>query len=363
MDFVNALFEPEVLRESLGFEPHSTHRRTDWGRVELAPLVAAEDAEKPVDDGELRDPLTQPRPEREERRAQLEAAQVAQRIRALVESRVEVTGPGGVHHAIGYDDVIVLARARTHVQWLERALTAAQIPFTGTARGSLLETAEARDLTALLRWLDAPHRDLELAQVLRSPLFSLSDENLIALARDVKTNGGTWSEALQRLSMSLPDLRHAAALLLRWQPLAARLPAHDLLDGIVCEANAAARYEAALPEIPKARVRANLGAFLQLALEADSGRFPSLSRFLRYLEEQARSQKDAPDEAPPAASAGFVRIMTIHAAKGLEAPAVFISTAAACRSSAPRAGWWSGRIVRSIPPASWRRATAMHATP
>ena len=61
----------------------------------------------------------------------------------------------------------------------------------------------------------------------------------------------------------------------------ARLPAHDLLDRIARDTDAATRYEAALPRVTAARARANLGAFLQLALEADSGRYPSLPRFLR----------------------------------------------------------------------------------
>src|SRR6185503_3795323 len=73
-----------------------------------------------------------------------------------------------------------------------------------------------------------------------------------------------------------------------------------------------------------ARARANLGAFLQLALEADSGRYPSLPRFLQWLDAQRRAAEDAPDEPPPAAATEQVRIMTIHAAKGLEAPAVFL---------------------------------------
>jgi ATP-dependent helicase/nuclease subunit A len=76
-----------------------------------------------------------------------------------------------------------------------------------------------------------------------------------------------------------------------------------------------------------ARVRANLSAFVQLALEADSGRYPSLARFLDYVEDLARSAAEAPDEAPPPAGQGQARVMTIHAAKGLEAPAVFLVNA------------------------------------
>ena len=323
IDFVNALFEPQELAASIGFDRHGTHRLHDWGRIEVAPLIepAVREEELPPDTL-LRDPLTRPREIEELSRAEREGAQVAGRIRALIDSAVAVRAEHGTR-AIEYGDVMVLARSRTHLQVLEQALTGANIPYVGSSRGTLLDTAEARDLIALLRFLNAPHRDLELAQVLRSPLFSLDDEDLVALAA-ARAEGRTWFETLAELSTSRPVLQGALVLLQQWQPLSAQLPAHDLLDRIYREADVAARYEAALPAVPAARVRANLGAFIQLALEADSGRYPSLVRFLDYLQDLTRSRAEAPDESPPPAEHGHVRVMTIHAAKGLEAAAVFL---------------------------------------
>ncbi len=323
IDFVNALFEPQELAASIGFDRHGTHRLHDWGRIEVAPLIepAVHEEELPPETL-LRDPLTTPREIEELSRAEREGAEVASRIRALIDSAVAVRAEHGAH-AIEWGDVMVLARSRTHLQVLEQALTGANIPYVGSSRGTLLDTAEARDLIALLRFLNAPHRNLELAQALRSPLFSLGDEDLVALAA-ARTEGQTWFETLAGLSASRPALQGALGLLQHWLPLSAQLPAHDLLDRIYREADVAARYEAALPAVPAARVRANLGAFIQLALEADSGRYPSLARFLDYLQDLARSRAEAPDESPPPAEHGHVRVMTIHAAKGLEAAAVFL---------------------------------------
>jgi ATP-dependent helicase/nuclease subunit A len=329
--FVNALFAQDDLGSRIGFETHDTHHRDHWGRVEVA-LPVAEAAAAPAAAAHFRDALAVARVAREDTRAQLEAQQVSARIRALVESGVEVTTQHG-RHRIGWGDVMVLARARTHLHHLERQLTADGVPFVGAARGTLLETSIARDLTALLRLLDAPHRNLELAQVLRSPLFGATEAPLVALAADVKAHGaGTWFEALGRLAATEPLCGRAHALLTRWRELALRLPAHDLLDRIARDTDAAARYESALPRVTGARARANLGAFLQLALEADSGRYPSLPRFLQWLDAQQRAAANAPDEPPPAAATEQVRIMTIHAAKGLEAPAVFLYN---CGSAQP----------------------------
>jgi ATP-dependent helicase/nuclease subunit A len=330
IDFVNALFALDGLGERIGFERHDTHHKAHWGRVEVS-LPVTDDSAPAAGTPGFRDPLAAPRASREDRRAQDEARLVSARIRALVESGVEVTTQHGTH-PIGWGDVMVLARARTHLHHLERQLTADGVPFVGAARGTLLETSIARDLRALLRLLDAPHRDLELAQVLRSPLFGASDELLARIAQDARGHKSGWMAALARLAPSEPLLGRAHELLARWRERATRLPAHDLLDGIARDTDAAARYEAALPRVTAARARANLGAFLQLALEADSGRYPSLPRFLEWLDAQLRAFQDAPDEPPPAAATEQVRILTIHAAKGLEAPAVFLYNAGSALS-------------------------------
>lgn len=333
--FVNALYGLGDLGARIGFEPHRTHRTADWGRVEVAPPIEAEAGDDAPAAAAFRDPLTAPRHTREDLRLEREAALVSARIRALVASGIEVAAEHGGTRPIGWGDVLVLARARTHLHHLERQLTADGVPFVGAARGTLLLTSEARDLMALLRLLDAPHRDLELAQVLRSPLFSAGDDALVLLAEQARAGGTPWLAALDALPAPGPALARARALIGRWRGLATRLPAHDLLDRILRDADAAARYERALPPVTAARARANLGAFLQLALEADSGRYPTLSRFLRWLEAQARAARDAPDEAPPAAAGDQVRILTIHGAKGLEAPAVFVVHAGG--SQPPRA--------------------------
>jgi ATP-dependent helicase/nuclease subunit A len=327
--FVNALFALDGLGERIGFDAHDTHHREYWGRVEVSLPITDDAAPVAATEG-MRDPLRTPRLSREDRRAQDEARLVSARIRALVGSGVEVTTQRG-SHPIGWGDVMVLARARTHLHHLERQLTADGVPFVGAARGTLLETSIARDLRALLRLLDAPHRDLELAQVLRSPLFGASDAQLAQLAQDARGHKTGWMAALARLAPADALLGRAHALLARWHELAAQLPAHDLLDRIARDTAAAERYEAALPRVTAARARANLGAVLQLALEADSGRYPSLPRFLEWLDAQLRAFQNAPDEPPPAAVTEQVRIMTIHAAKGLEAPAVFLYNAGSGR--------------------------------
>lgn len=321
IDCVNAVFAQDEARALLpDFPLHATHRSGDSGRVELAPLFDERVDRAP--DAPFRNPLTTPRNDPENRRAALEGERIAQRIEALVAARPAVHG-----RALGYGDVMILLRKRKHQQAIEQALTRRGIPFTGAARGTLLDTVEARDLMALLRFLDSPGRDLDLAHALRSPVFAWSDEQLAALMYAARERGCSAFEALAG---------DAAQTLGRWLQAARVLPPHDLLDRICDEGNLAARYEAALPPVTAARARANLNAFLQLALEVDSGRSPSLSKFLRQLKQW--SGQEAPDEAPPPGQGAQVRILTVHAAKGLEAPAVFLAQAASPGKNSA-AGW------------------------
>jgi ATP-dependent helicase/nuclease subunit A len=326
IEFVNALFAPPELGGAIGFAPHRTRRQADWGRIEVAPLVEPlPRATAAADPDALRDPLTTPREIDEATRALREGRQIAARIQALVAAGVAVSDEHG-GHALAYGDVMVLARNRTHLSAVEQALLEAGIPFVGSSRGTLLDTAEARDLVALLRLLNAPHRDLELAQTLRSPLFACSDADLVELARR-RGDGASWYATLTALPTPSAALARARDTLTRWIALGAQLPAHDLLDRICGEGDIAARYEAALPAAAAARVRANLGSLIQLALEADSGRYPTLARFLDFVGELARGGDESPDESPPPAQHQQVRVLTIHAAKGLEAPAVFLVNA------------------------------------
>lgn len=332
--FVNALFSGDA-GAAIGFEAHDTHRRADWGAVEVSALVEAGSEEAAVATEGLRNPLTTPRRSIEDLRLATEGAQIAQRIQSLVAAGVPIVD-GDTVRALCHGDIMILARQRTHLHGIEQALAEHGIPFVGSSKGGLLETVLAQDFMALLRLLDSPGRDLDLAHVLRSPLFAASDDDLVQLA-EAREHGDWWQrlQALVSEGRASPALQQAAASLEAWLAAARRLPAHDLVDRIDSELGAAQRYESALPG--DRRVRANLGAFLQRVLDADQGRYPTLGRLNAELQRLAAAGKDAPDEAPPAL-ADAVRVMTIHASKGLEAPAVFLVNTA-CKAQDRNAGW------------------------
>ena len=315
LDAVNQVFSTPAMQSLMpGFQPHSTHLKDAWGQVEVWPLLEAEADEETPASGELRNPLKHPRLDPANRRFYQEGQKIAERIEQLVGQQVA-----------GYGDILVLMRSRTHLPDYEAALRERGIPYLSRDRGTLLESLEIRDMEALLTVLMTPQDNLALAQVLRSPLFSLDETLLARLSRPL---GGVWLDRLIMLAEeadSTDAIRRAARLLTDWRTQAGRIPIHDLLEHIFHQSNLVARYRAAVPPSRAAQVEANLARFVELALEVDSGRYPTLPRFLEQVKRLRGLEKEGLSKAiPDAAQQQRVNLLTIHAAKGLEAPVVFL---------------------------------------
>ena len=320
------------------FEEHVAHHQNLPGYVYVLPL-----AELPphpqVGEGLqeallLRNPLTEPRPEKENGTREREAEQFAACIADIV-AHWSIQEESGTVRRAECRDIMVLVKKRTHLRVYEHALRDHHIPFLTSRRGGLLDTLEAEDIQALLTFLITPFANLQLAQVLRSPIFSCSDEDLMLLAGSSEQQAAnadfslsSWWLRLQRIAQDTAisaQLQRAIHLLHNWLHLADKLPVHDLLDRIYFEGDLMRRYAAALPVELHATVRANLQAFMEIALNVDAGRYPSLPRFLTELRElRAADDNEAPDEGRVGEVGNALRIYTVHEAKGLEAPIVWL---------------------------------------
>ena len=298
-----------VFEASAGFHPLLPQRRSPApDAVEVLVLAWEEPANTaPATEGAWRDPLRAPRQRPETSREAAEARVFVDRISAWKNEG-----------QIRFQDILVLAQRRAQLEPYAHALRAAHIPYLTRRRGELLETLEIHDMRQLLRFLLRPQDNLALAQVLRSPLFAVADIDLLPLA-----GAPSWWQALQEMPAS-SRLGQVAGPLARWRSWALRLPVHDLLDRIWGDARLVEKYRQAVPVALQGAVQANLHAFLELALNLEGGRYPSLPRFLQVLEDLEQEDEEAPDEGGLGTEGNAVRLMTIHAAKGLEAPVVWL---------------------------------------
>ena len=257
-------------------------------------------------------------------------------------------------------DFILLVKRRQYLPQFERALREAGLAYDSSRLGGLLNTLEIDDLIALLTVLVSPRHDLPLAQVLRSPIFSFTEAQMQSLSMSIVGNEGyrSWWDALQ--ASQDPGIQRAARYLEHWRALGEALPVHDLLDLIYHESNLRVSYAIAAQNLARAQVLANLDAFLELALNQDGGRYPSLSRFIDDMNAMRRGDDDeTPDEGDVEAEADSnedigeldeqaemseedrhkrVRLMTIHGAKGLESPFVIMLDANNTEWRAPHRG-------------------------
>lgn len=342
LEWVNAVFMQARARGDYPiYAEQSTAVEAPVGQALLLPLVPVPEVAQ-AGESTPRDTLTESREEAGDSQRYEEGRQVAASLLAL--HATECVRENGAERPVRWSDFQLLVRRKRYLADYERALRDAGVPYVSPRRGGLLATLEALDLCALLDFLMTPQADLPLAHVLRSPIFAVSNDDLIAIAQSGEGPfAPTWWERLGAQAGHADAshaLRHAHRMLSRWLAAAPTLPVHDLLDHIVYTGELKRRYAECAPAANREQVLANLDAFLKLALDLDGGRYPSLPKFMAELRAIRQGDDDeSPDEgmqadtaeAPDAIDAEVVsdgldavQILTVHASKGLEAPFVVL---------------------------------------
>ena len=312
----NVFFHADAARGVVeaGGDPlqHRPARENQAGHVELWPLVAPNDIGDP-------DPWAPP-VERfagdspRERMARATAGHIAN----LIQSGERLDSHD---RPIQAGDILVLVRTRNEfLAALVRELKERDIEVAGIDRMNLSSQIAVMDLVVLAQFLLHAEDDLALATVLRGPLVGLSDEDLFALAWDRK--GPLWQSLSRRRDEN-------SAFAAAHGFLAPLLNATDYLPPFELFQAALGRSGTAKPtEAGRRAMIARLGhdaadpldEFLALALHYDRQHAPSLQGFLAWFAASETEIKRDLDQG----SRDQVRIMTVHGAKGLEAPIVYL---------------------------------------
>ncbi len=276
-----------------------------------------------------------------------EADAIVRRIRAVVSGAagvaVRARGDDGVERPTcpRYGDVAILFRRLTQMGPYERALRAAGIPYRLARGGGFYQAPEVRDLGELLATLFDPSDAVAWAALLRSPACAVSDGTLVMLAqcgglarlaridfeelrREVEGRAAATATAMPAaMPAGVPadEWSRLLRFLSVWRDLRAirdRLPLQDLL----ARAIEALDLDAALlagPDGERRTVNLDKAVALAARFEADGGRAPELAGHLRALADRPPREPEADLQAEDA-----VAILSVHQAKGLEWPIVFV---------------------------------------
>ncbi|WP_245304382.1 double-strand break repair helicase AddA [Hoeflea olei] len=314
LHLVDSVFADDDARRGMGAddEPvvHETARLKAPGLVEIWPMIAKEKTEGDEDWTAPFDDVPESAP----------AARLARRIAGLLGQWVGhetiMDQKSGLMRPVAPGDILVLVRKRDgFVPTLLRTLKATtDIPVAGADRLRLTDHIAVQDLMALGRFAVLEEDDLSLAALVKSPLLGLDEDQLFRLAATRPEGMSVW-RALGKLAASEGAFATARRRLERWAKRAAELPPHDFFASVLGPDGGRRAYLARLGH----EVGDVLDEFLGLALDHEQAGLPGLQSFLAMLETEAPEIKREME-----GESGAVRIMTVHAAKGLEAPIVFL---------------------------------------
>jgi ATP-dependent helicase/nuclease subunit A len=289
---------------------HRTARSDQGGTVTVWPYIQDQPPEAAGDEGWVVDAPTDTRSA-----VRQVAERIAGEIRAWLDAKRPLAARG---RAVEAEDILVLVQSRSALfHEVIRALRRLRIPTPGADRLAVTTHIAVLDLMALGDVLLNPADDLQLGAVLRSPLFAVTDDDLMAIAGDRPDRQSLW-QALA--TADLPSARDAHARLEAWRARLDLERPYDFFARILNAEGGLKRFHDRLGQ----EVDDVFAEFLDLALAHEQKPQPSLQGFLAEMR-----TRDVTIKRELSERAAGVRVMTVHGAKGLEAPIVILADATA----------------------------------
>lgn len=307
MDCVNILFDTPSAKK--GVLPdnekinHRPFRLGDGGKVEILPLVSIDDEAKdtynwhiPIERSQKVSP------------SNMLAKKIAQNIKQMVENKEVLLSK---NRPIRYGDFMFLVQQRnSFVEEFVRACKEIGVNVGGVDKLKLLEQIAVQDLISLGKFLLLPNDDLSLAEVLKSPLFSLDDDDLFELCykRDVSLYERLIKNS--KFENIAKDLKTLLNMVGYARPL-------ELFCYVLIKMNGRQKFISRLGN----EVEDVLDEFLNLTIVFEQKHNPTLLGFINWIiQDEVIVQKQMEQ-----GDSDTVKIMTVHGSKGLQAPIVILA--------------------------------------
>ncbi|MCU0480913.1 MAG: UvrD-helicase domain-containing protein [Anaerolineae bacterium] len=254
-----------------------------------------------------------------------EAENIAAEIQRLISEKTPVWDKEKkAYRPVEYHDIAILFKRMTHIGVYESAFKQAGLPFVTVAGKGYYDRQEVWDIINLLQAVYNPYDELALVSALRSPLFAISDDGLLALRLLSGEDARLWDTLAQHddgriPTIDQPRLASAYHLISELRAQLGRRSLADLLRLAIDQTH----YLAILSGLPDGdRRRGNIEKLIQKATEYHTLSLGEFVLYWRNLNEKEIREGEAPIEVGNA-----LTLMTIHASKGLEYPVVFIPDA------------------------------------
>lgn len=314
LDMVDLVFDDDMANKGLSFSGeaiiHETVRQKAPGRVELWEMLAKQKKEQSEDWLEPFDSISEADP------VNLLAQQISKTLESWIGKEYIEDQKTRQLRPISAGDILVLVRKRdAFVPTLIRTLKSqTSIAVAGTDRLRLTDHIAVQDLIALGRVLLLKEDDLALSSVLKSPFFNVTEDQLFELCAKRDQETSVWAN-LCHLAVSDEIWDKIKVKIEQLDALSQRLSVHDFYQHVLGPVGGRQIYLNRMGH----EVSDVLDGFLDAALDHDMNALPGLQSFLAKLDQSKQEIKREQEHGVDA-----VRIMTVHASKGLEAPIVFL---------------------------------------
>lgn len=224
---------------------------------------------------------------------------------------------------INFSSVAVLCRKRRFFELLEKAFVKYNVPYSIVGGKGFYQKQPVYDIFNYFSFMLDKENDAALVGILRSPFFSVSDSDIyeISLCR-----GYNFWKKLKNFAEKKKEFLKITETLEKNLQLANRLEITSLLRIILTESG----YLAVLAAKPNGiQETSNIEKLIRLTTSFNEQGFRTLYDYVKFLEEsitelEDEAQAPLPEEINLSPGQGTVKVMTLHQAKGLEFPAVFL---------------------------------------
>jgi ATP-dependent helicase/nuclease subunit A len=335
LDFTNIIFE-NIMSKKLGDIDYNEKeylnlgasfeecKELTSGKVELDIIDLSEQIEEENFVGV--DAQIDPQDELMLEKTELEAKHVANRIKELLDSNLNVYDKKQGYRKVTYKDIVILLRTTSNVANIyEKELNRLELPVFSDSTSSYFETEEIQTILSVLRIIDNPNSDIPLVTVMRSEIGGFTDNELVEIRLASKNT--SYYEALEEVKNNSEESKlkqkviSFLKMLEEWQQKQEYLALDELIWYIYESTN----YYDFVNSNPNGELKtANLKLLFEKAKDYEKASFKGLYNFINYIDKISKSSGDVGSAKLIGENENVIRIMSIHKSKGLEFPVVFL---------------------------------------